>query len=95
MEIFATITQKVNIDPLDVIKELSVLPDGGEWVALNEQGDPVMYEEVSAGQHSYDKPIRVLTKEEYEVYLAKETLIKFLTKKSIDSLMTSKRNIKR
>ena len=80
MEIFATIIQKVNIDPLEVIKKLHVLPDGGEFVKI-EDGKPVVYEEVSAGQHSYDNPIRVLTKEEYEVYLAKETLIKFLTQK--------------
>ena len=81
MEIFATIIQKVKIDPLDVIKNLSVLPDGGEWVELNHEGFPAIYENVSAGQHSYVNAIRVLTKEEYEVYLAKETLIKFLSKK--------------
>lgn len=80
MEIFATITQKVIVDPLEVIKKLNVLPDGGEWVKIQD-GKPVIYEEVSAGQHSIDNAIRVLTKEEYEVYLAKETLIKFLTTK--------------
>lgn len=80
MEIFATITQKVHIDPLDVLKNLNVLPENGEWVRLNEQGVPILYMEQSAGQHSFDRPIRVLTKEEYEVYLAHKTLIKFLEK---------------
>lgn len=78
MEVFATITQKVNIDPLDVIKKLNVLPDGGEFVKI-ENGQPVLYEEVSAGQHSIDNPIRVLTPAEYEVYQAKEVLIMYLT----------------
>lgn len=79
MEIFATLIQKVTVDPLEVIKKLVVLPDGGEWVKINEQGAPVMYAEQDAGQHSFDRAIRVLTPAEYEVYQAKEVLIMYLT----------------
>lgn len=71
--------QQVEIDPLDVLKSINVLPEG-EFVKIID-GKPHLYEEVSAGQHSFDSEIREMTKEEYEVYLAKETLIKFLTKK--------------
>lgn len=72
MKVWAAVLQQVEIDPLNIIKELNVLPDGGEFVRI-ENGYPTLYAE---------EEIRILTPEEYEVYKAKETLIKFLESKS-------------
>jgi hypothetical protein len=80
MEIFATLTQKVTIDPLEVIKQINVIPDG-DFVKVDETGEPWIMEEVSAGQHSFDRKVRTMTKDEFEAYKAKETLIKFLSRK--------------
>lgn len=80
MKVWVATSHEVNIDPLNIVKDINVLPDGGEWIKI-EDGQPVIYEEISAGSHSFDKKIRVLTDEEYKVYLAKETLINFLKSK--------------
>jgi len=80
MKVWATMHQQVEIDLLAIIENLNVLPDGGEFIKI-ENGKPILYQEVSAGMHSFERAIREMTKEEYNVLKAKETLIKFLQSK--------------
>lgn len=79
MEIYGTFRQKVGIYPLDVIQQLKTdfLGDDHRWIATKEHYKVIMKSE-SAGTHSYDKEVRILTEEEVKYWDALVTVEEFL-----------------
>jgi hypothetical protein len=75
LKVNATINTEVLIDPIEVIKKISVI--GDDWI-VEEDGKYVRYTEQSAGTHSLNLRIGEVDKEIYDVYKAKEILITYL-----------------
>jgi hypothetical protein len=81
MEIYASIIQKVNIDPLSVIKELIEKELGGathrNWVFEKDGKYYHGYE--GGGSHSWDEE-ELISKEKYDYIRALEQVSKYLMK---------------
>ncbi len=78
MEVYATLHTKVQIDPIDVIIKLNIIPEG-DWIIKN-NSKYIHMEEVSAGQHSIDREVKQISYEKYQAWEAQQTLIKYLNK---------------
>jgi hypothetical protein len=81
MEVWGTQSIKIHVDPCDVVKNINVLPNGAEWIKVEEKdGKKVysLYEEVSAGTHSFDSKIGETTKEIYDLWKAQRLLLSHL-----------------
>lgn len=84
MKVWGTASLEVYVDPISIIEEINVLPNGAEWIKVEEKdGKTVysLYEEAGAGSHSFDHKIGETTKEVYDLYMAKELFLKHLTEK--------------
>ena len=81
MEIYATIRQKVEIDPIQVVERLkqNFLGDSKRWVRLID-GQYFIEQERSAGSHSYDEIVRELNEKELKYYEALVIVENFLKK---------------
>lgn len=87
MEIYADFTQKVHIDPIDVIEKLiqEVTYVGG-WIR-EKDGKYYRVTEHSAGCHSYEEEDEI-EKDDYEYYLALKLVLdrQIQNKKYFDSI---------
>jgi len=81
MEIYATYSEKVIIEPLEVIEKLKeeFLGSTRNWVE-EKKGKYILMTEESLGSHSSDTEIRTLKKKEWEYYQALITIENFLRK---------------
>lgn len=77
MEVYGTSVTKVSIDPLDVLKKITVGIHKDGWI-VERDGKYIEREEVSAGQHSFDHDVGEVSKHTYELYKAKNLLIGYL-----------------
>lgn len=76
IEVWGTTRQKVIIDPINVLEEIHIIPEG-DWITL-ENGEYFQMTEESAGQHSFSQKVKKVSKEVFEVHNAKFKLIKYL-----------------
>lgn len=77
MEIYASIRQKVNIDPIDVIKKLKdeALCGSRGWI-FEREGKYYHEFETGGGSHSWDEEEEI-TKEKYDYVRALELIINY------------------
>ena len=78
MQIYATFSQKVEIDPISVVEQLHFIPKGN-WIR-EENGKYIEYEEVSAGTHSFEHKVGEVPKETYDLYMAQIMILNKLKK---------------
>jgi len=71
-----TIRTQVEVDPINVLQSIHPIP-AHDWIEVKEDKF-IQMTEVSAGQHSFEKEVGEVSKDIYEVWMAKQTLIKFL-----------------
>lgn len=77
MEVYARITQKVEINPRDVISELLTLSLGGQNQVDEKEGKYYIKYEVSLGTHSGFEKIEI-SKEQYDYIQALLIVNKYL-----------------
>lgn len=78
ISVHGQVTMKLMVDPIEVIKQINIIPEG-DWIVVSKH-KYIHMTEVSAGSHSHDKEVGEVSEEIFDAYMAKETLIKFLTK---------------
>lgn len=79
MKIHATTNQIVEIDPLDVLKNINII-HAGDWIV--ERGEKlIQMTKESAGQHSYDREVGEVSEETYELYKAQKLLLEYFIDK--------------
>ena len=64
---------KVDVDPEEAIDKIENMYFHGDWVE-EKDGKYILKEEVGAGQHSFDREIKEVSKEDYELYNAIRTI---------------------
>lgn len=81
MEVFATIAQKVNVDPLTFIEKLidTELGSFRNWI-IEKDGGYYIGNEISLGSHSTDE-FTAITKENYDYIRALELARDYLIKR--------------
>jgi len=82
MRVYAKFSQEVEVDPIDVLKKINIIPEG-DWIRPEETKNGLVYshyEEVGAGSHSFERKVGEITKEKYDLYMAKIMLINHLEK---------------
>src|SRR5690242_11915804 len=81
MKVYATLHQEVSINVLSVLNDIHIIPQK-DWIK-EENGKLIQY--TDSGYHgSWDEKVGEVSKEVYDAYVAKQTLIKFLEKKDED-----------
>lgn len=80
MEVYATSTTKVHVDPKDVIQKLIDYEIGHRGWVKNKDGKYYECSEESAGPHSYDVEEEI-TKKKYDYVMALNLVIDHLEKK--------------
>lgn len=84
MKVYATIHQQVEVDPIDVIKEINIIPKG-DWIVVKKslKGEKIYVQmtEESAGSHSFDREVGEVSKKVYDLYMAPKLLINYLEEK--------------
>lgn len=60
---------EVHVDPLEAIEKIENMYFHGDWVE-ERNGKYFLVQEVDAGQHSFDRDVKEVDKETYELYKA-------------------------
>lgn len=71
-----TFVHTVEVNPLDVLKKINPIP-ADDWI-VEKDGKYIQMTEEDYGHHSHSEPVGEVSKEIYEVYMAKKTLIQYL-----------------
>lgn len=76
--VYGNISQKVEVDPIDVLKSINVISPYS-WI-IEKDGKYIQMTEESAGQHSFEMEVGEVTKEIFDAFKAKQVLIDYLKK---------------
>lgn len=81
MKVYASIRQQVEVNAIDVIEQINIIPKG-DWLIVKKTPEGkkiyVQMTEVSAGQHSFDQEFDQVSKKVYDLYMAQKLLLDYL-----------------
>jgi len=82
LQVYGTIQEKVEINPVDVLKQIHII-DSDNWIHEENTVDGIKYieyREIYGGHRSFETKVREVSKEVYDLYMAKIMLINYLEK---------------
>ncbi len=74
MKVYATVRQEVYVDPISVVEQIYIIPDGS-WI-IEKDG-----KYINMGDDRYEYEIGEVTKEVYDLNQAKKLLLNYLREK--------------
>lgn len=78
MKVHASIYTVVDVDPLTVLENINII-NSRDWL-IEDKGKYIHMTEVSAGNSSWEKEVGPVSKEIWDAWIARETLINYLKK---------------